>query len=178
MKSQDLGYIRMQKQKDAKHIERLQATLHLTGEEKASKKRRHTIFVDSVEEAEKFDAAKHFDTLPELVGRSFNRPRKETLLKEVLGDEELPATTSTELTADDLRRQIRETQKRAKKLAKARASQYRQVSERVERLEKLQRAESHLVTERLVQGKGRKRKIQAAANGQPAQYKWRRKRLR
>jgi hypothetical protein len=38
-------------------------------------------------------------------------------------------------------------------------------------------AEAHLVTEKLVASRGRKRKIREAENGKPAQYKWRRKRL-
>ena len=28
---------------------------------------------------EKFDAAQHFDTVPELLGRTYNRPRLQTL---------------------------------------------------------------------------------------------------
>lgn len=36
---------------------------------------------------ERFDVAKHFDTVPELADRAFNRPRKETLeTAQVLGD--------------------------------------------------------------------------------------------
>ena len=32
-------------------------------------------FADGEEEAEQFDAARHFDTAPELLGRAYNRPR-------------------------------------------------------------------------------------------------------
>lgn len=40
---------------------------------------RHTVFVDSAQEAREFDAAKYFDTPAELLDRTFNRPRKEQL---------------------------------------------------------------------------------------------------
>lgn len=39
----------------------------------ASAKRSHTVFVDSKVELKKFNAADFFDTMPELVGRTFNR---------------------------------------------------------------------------------------------------------
>lgn len=42
------------------------------------------MFVDNEEEAQSFDAAKHFDTAPELVDRHFNRPTKEQLKSEKL----------------------------------------------------------------------------------------------
>ena len=41
-------------------------------------KRKHTIFVDTEEEAKKFNAAEHFDTEPES-DRTFNRPRRSQL---------------------------------------------------------------------------------------------------
>ena len=40
---------------------------------------RAVVFVDNEEEAKSFDAAKHFNTAPELVDRHFNRPTKEQL---------------------------------------------------------------------------------------------------
>ena len=39
----------------------------------SGKKPKHTIFVDSKEECDEFDAAEYFNTLPEYVGRTFNR---------------------------------------------------------------------------------------------------------
>lgn len=42
------------------------------------------MFVDNEEEAKSFDAAKHFDTAPELLDRHFNRPTKEQLRSEKL----------------------------------------------------------------------------------------------
>eukprot|EP01043_Picozoa_sp_COSAG02_P013742 COSAG02_NODE_555_length_20407_cov_11.072878_11_plen_155_part_00 len=45
---------------------------------------RAVVFVDDEEEAKSFDAAKHFNTAPELVDRHFNRPTKEQLKSEKL----------------------------------------------------------------------------------------------
>ena len=36
---------------------------------------RHVVFVEGGEEERQFDAALHFDTAPELLGRAHNRPR-------------------------------------------------------------------------------------------------------
>jgi len=181
MKDQDLSYVRMQKQRDAKKIERLQSNLHHIDGENVSKKRKHTIFVDSTKDAEEFDVAKHFDTLPELAGRTFNRPRIESLKKAALAaqdddDNVIPAEHPPPTTRE-LARTAKEARKMAKKAAKARVSAYAEVEARSQRVVAMERAEAHLVTEKMLAAKGRKRKIQAAENGKPAVYKWRRKRL-
>lgn len=183
MKDQDLSYVRMQKQKDTKRAERLQASLHLIeteGDAKRGSKRKHTVFVQSKEEAQNFDVAEHFDTLPEFAGRSFNRLRTNdvaTLAKnskihvDEYGDEHQP-------TAEELAKESKTQRKIAKKIAKARTSAYGEMEARLNRAEIMQKTERHLITEKLVGGKGRRRKIRAAENGQPVQYKWRRERKR
>ena len=103
MKSQDLAYVRMRRMMDGKKIEKLQRSLHYLeggddededGEEvpssslkkMVSKKRKHTVFVEGGRrEAEEFDAAAHFDTVPELVWRAFNRSRVKDLEARILG---------------------------------------------------------------------------------------------
>jgi U3 small nucleolar RNA-associated protein 11 len=50
----------------------MQQSLHLIG---APQTNQHVVFVDDEEEAERFDPARHFDTAPELLDRSYNRPR-------------------------------------------------------------------------------------------------------
>ena len=57
-------------------VERMQQSLHLIGAPAANK---HVVFVDDEEEAQQFDPARHFDTAPELLDRSYNRPRLEQL---------------------------------------------------------------------------------------------------
>jgi len=50
----------------------MQQSLHLIGAPAAN---RHVVFVDDEEAAQAFDPAQHFDTAPELLDRSYNRPR-------------------------------------------------------------------------------------------------------
>ena len=184
MKDQDLSYVRMQKQRDIKKFERLQANLHFIegGAASVGKKRKHTIFVDSVEDAEGFDVAKHFDTLPELAGRAFNRPRIDALKKAALEASGLLGREGDEVavskrTPQQLALAAKQAKKTARKAAKARAAAYAETEARMKRVAAMERAEAHLVTEKLVAQKGRKRKIKAAENGMPAVYKWRRQRL-
>jgi U3 small nucleolar RNA-associated protein 11 len=190
MKDQDLKYIRLQKQRDAKKIEKLQSNLHFIDPLSSSEKRKHTIFVDTPEEADTFDAARYFDTLPDLVGRAFNRPRLSDLKNQKLiktnpntdddeDDEEEKERQHHSLpTVEELRMSMRQTRSLAQQASKARAAAYAEMEARSKRVEALQRAESHLVTEALVASKGRKRKIQPAEHGKPAVYKWRSKRLK
>mmetsp|Transcript_10122 Transcript_10122/g.24365 ORF Transcript_10122/g.24365 Transcript_10122/m.24365 type:complete len:300 (-) Transcript_10122:157-1056(-) len=206
MKSQDLSYVRMQRQKDMRRAEKLQASLQLLDEGAAAtgtsststttKQRKHTVFVDTRKEAEEFDVAKHFDTVPELVGRTFNRLRKSDVEKLAVSDnvgggrseedefdsEDEDGRTSSQhqqrLALKRRKKRAKLEKKQAKKLAKARANAYGEMEARKQRAEVMRLAEEHLVTEKLVASKGRKRKIKAAEDGRPAQYEWRRKRLR
>jgi len=178
MKDQDLSYVRMQKQHDIKKVERLRSSLHSL-EEGPNTKRKHTVYVDSKEEAEQFDTAKHFDTIPEFAGRAFNRPRKEALKETALKVSGYGQEFQDEVyrpTEQELAKQAKQARRLARKLAKAKFSAYSEMEARTKRAEAMERAEEHLVTEKLVAAKGRKRKIKAAENGKPAQYKWRRKR--
>ena len=187
MKSQDLSYVRMQTMKDQKRVERMQANLHYLGDNPTTitnvdtldKKRKHTVFVDSRIKAENFDIVDHFDTLPELAGRSFNRPRKETLLKIGNNDDGYYDDSDDEQkmpSEKELKKQQLMLKKQAKGLSKARASAYAEMEARTKRIELLKNAEAHLVTEAIVASKGRKRKIKGSENGKPAVYKFRRRR--
>lgn len=186
MKDQDLSYFRMQRQKDAKKAERLQASLHLLSNdvddedlEGIKSKQKHTVFVEDQEDADNFDVAEHFDTIPELAGRKFNRLRKDDIQKAAkesttMYDED---GKETKLTLKQIAKQEKMARKIAKKLARARAAAYGEMEARIKRAEALQNAEDRLTLEKNLQGKGRKRKVREAEDGKPAQYKWRRKRL-
>lgn len=171
MKDQDLSYVRMQKQRDLRKVEKLQSSLHYL-DHSVERKRKHTIFVESNRDAEEFDVAEHFGTVPELARRAFNRPRLEMLEKEALESGE-----EMQLTEKELVQQAKNDKKAAKKIAKARTSAYKEMEARTRRVQVMERAEGHLVTEKNLAGKGRKRKIKEAEDGKPAVYKWRRKRL-
>lgn len=113
LKSQDLNYVKVQHDLGEKKIEKLRNEIHFiddtiqdkvddaeneAGEKCKSSRPQHTIFVETKAAAKKFDPAKYFDTLPELVDRKFNRPRIETLEKELImaaDDEELLQVRTT-----------------------------------------------------------------------------------
>jgi len=185
MKDQDLSYVRMQKQKDRKKVERLQASLHFLDSNDGSfnrertQQRTHTVFVESKKDVKEFNVAGHFETIPEMAGRVFNRLRKsdiEKVAKEQI-DNRGGNDDSKQITFDHLRKLEKRERKLAKKLAKARSGAYKEMELRRERADKMKTAEDHLITEKFVAGKGRKRKVKAEDDGRPAQYKWRRKRL-
>jgi U3 small nucleolar RNA-associated protein 11 len=186
MKGQDLSYIRMQQQLDSAKLEKIHSSIHFLDENgRSAKRRKHTIFVDSVQEAENFDVAKHFDTEPALADRAFDRPRLATLRQSALTSVGLHATHSNgdnndghQLTQQELVQHRKVQRALAKKIQKTRTAAYNEMDARRKRLEAMKRAEAHLITEKLVASKGRKRKIKEAEDGQPAQYKWRRKRQR
>lgn len=223
MKDQDLAYVRMQRLIDGKKIEKLQSSLHyLEGsggvneedEEISSsalnkmvgKKRKHTLFVEGGQkEAESFDVAKHFDTIPELMGRAFNRPRVKTLEKQAMlkmgkvplqdadddyynddnyeSDDEYdaegnPIKQKKQLSEKQLLKQQRKQRKLERTVAKSRSAAYSEMEQRNERRKKLQNAEAHLVVEKQLRMGGRKRKIVGKEDGKPAVYKWRRKRAK
>lgn len=167
MKDQDLTYVRLQKQQDVKKMEKLRASLHFLEDGPMSKKRKHTVFVESQEELEHFDAVKHFDTVPELVDRAFNRPKLSSL--------QISTGRSTLAVGTD--KDSKQARKDARKIAKARSAAYGALEARTKRVAAMELAESHLLTEKLASSKGRKRLIKPAQDGKPAQYKWRRKRL-
>jgi len=81
-------------------------------------------------------------------------------------------------TQQDLKWQEKQAKKQARGAAKERGKAYGELEARTKRAAVMELAEAHLTVDKLVQGKGRKRKIKAAENGKPAQYKWRSKRKR
>mmetsp|Transcript_3798 Transcript_3798/g.5831 ORF Transcript_3798/g.5831 Transcript_3798/m.5831 type:complete len:337 (+) Transcript_3798:240-1250(+) len=225
MKDQDLAYVRMQRVMDGRKVERLQSSLHYLegrrlntdnddGDDAAvskgmlRKKRKHTVFVDGGQDAvDKFDVARHFDTIPELVGRSFNRPRVKELEREAMrrlggkvavrdaddvyydnDDEEDEDNFDEEgnpkqqqqlqLTEKQRIKQERDQLKLERRIAKSRSAAYTEMELRNERMKKLQNAEAHLIVEKQTRMKGRKRKIVGKEEGRPVVYKWRRKRAK
>merc|ERR1712071_306659 len=83
-----------------------------------------------------------------------------------------------QLTKKQMLKQKKQNKKMAKQVAKARKVAYRELEARQNRKTALKIAEAHLITEKLVQSEGRKRKIKDAEDGKPAVYKWRRKRAK
>jgi U3 small nucleolar RNA-associated protein 11 len=155
MKTQDLGYLIHKTSVDLRKAERLQANLHLIGDKV---RRQHKTFVDTKDELETFDVAKHFDTAPEFVNRAFNRPRTETLVTGALLNQS--------------------TRKDVKQVAKLTEQSYSELSKRARRVKKLKSAVQALVLQRNLMGSGSKRKVVEGSDGKPPVFKWKRQRQR
>ncbi|GFR47495.1 hypothetical protein Agub_g9224 [Astrephomene gubernaculifera] len=163
MKTQDVKYLSMKATQDANKAARLRESLHFIGATTAapaaaaptagSRKKggaapaaaaapaapRHTVFVDSAVEAASFDPTEYFDTPAELLDRTFNRPRSAQLAdrKAVLGAAA------------------------GKGVEKRKYASYKELAQRQERRQKVAAVADHLAYQKLVMGKGRKRKLGA-----------------
>ncbi|KAJ1832202.1 hypothetical protein LPJ63_003704 [Coemansia sp. RSA 2711] len=150
MDTQDVTYVKMQRDINRNKIEKLQSELHLADTPQGLKGPRHTVFVDTEEDVRKFQAAEHFNTLPEFVGRKHNRPKLETL------------------DQDDISRPATSVLKRAMKV---REERLRELKDRLEREEQLRLAESEMRLRHALKEKGDKKKVGRDRLGL-AIYKW------
>lgn len=101
LKTQDSAYIQTNISKEKKAIERLEAETSTFFNKGTTSTGKHTVFVDSEQEAKTFDPVKYFDTDKKLLKRRENRLRKSQL------EETAPAT------ADDVRGIVVGTDSRA-----------------------------------------------------------------
>jgi U3 small nucleolar RNA-associated protein 11 len=171
LKDQDMTYIGMKQIMDVRKAERLQKDLHLLLEKPINK---HKIFFENEKDAAKFDPVEHFDTIPQVAKRAYNRPRKSVLLGEESSESDPSATTTSIggiISAPS-------NMNKVKKAMKQREKAYTELSQRIERSEKLKRVIQYKQVEKNVMGKGKKMKVKDAANGAPAVYKWKRVRAR
>lgn len=83
-KEKDHLYLQSKINKTRKQLDHERHSLAAIEEFDNHKTRQHTIFVDNDEDVDNFDAAEHFNTLPELVDRAHNRLTKEQLAEETL----------------------------------------------------------------------------------------------
>ncbi|KAJ2022456.1 hypothetical protein GGI06_001807 [Coemansia sp. S85] len=147
MDTQDVTYVKMQRDINKKKIEKLQQDLHIVDDEDSV---RHTVFVDDKQMVKEFDAAKHFGTTEEFVGRRHNRPREKVL------------------EAAEIARPSENHLKRAVKVRETRLVELR---DRLVRADQLQRAESEMLLRRALKEKGKKKKVGKDRLGL-AVYKW------
>eukprot|EP00941_MAST-03F_sp_MAST-3F-sp1_P002548 g2548.t1 len=155
LKSQDVQYATHQQVKEQNKVERLKASLHFLSEKSHGQ---HTLFLDDEEELKEWSAETHFDTLPELAGRTFNRPRMETL------------RTAEAQGSNDLRT--------LSKIKKKRDRAYAELEQRLERAKKMNLLRQHLQSHKDRQGKGKRKKVKDAEGDAPAIYKWKKQRKR
>ncbi|GAB5365712.1 hypothetical protein AAMO2058_001081500 [Amorphochlora amoebiformis] len=138
--TQDLTYLTMKIQQESKKIEALKGSLHMLETDHSTRPNTHTIYVEDHSKLESFEAAKHFDTLPELVGQAHNR-----LTIKNLKENPLLLGEAAERT---------EKRKKLKRLRK-----YKELSERIKRKKDLGGLVHQVQTQRNLMGKGRRRKI-------------------
>lgn len=176
LKSQDLEYVKTMRQTTRKKVEKLQNELAFivggNDQDDEEAKAKHTIFVDSARQVEKFSPASHFRTLPSLVTRTHNRPRIRQLLQP------LATPTASSITAEQPQTTtsggpVRRTRRRQQK---ASLEKYRELEARLQREQALQKAERELQVQKLLATqKGRRQKVGTDVQGN-AVYKWRQER--
>lgn len=153
MKTQDVKYVALKAQVDAKKAERLKDSLHFIGMAQVNS---HTVFVDDAAQAKRFDPAAYFDTPAELVDRSFNRPRAAQLAS---------ASACTAVRPQGVASTA--------KIEKRKHAAYAALAQRAERRDKLARMATGMALEKEVMGKGRKRKLRPEeAGGQTKAFRW------
>ncbi|KAJ2896480.1 hypothetical protein IWW38_002004 [Coemansia aciculifera] len=146
MDTQNVTYVKMQRDINKKKIEKLQSDLHIVAEDKGE----HTVFVENRQMVREFDAAKHFGTTEEFVERRHNRP------------------TEAVLEGAEIARPSENHLKRAVAL---RETKLGELKDRLVRADQLQRAESEMLLRRAMKEKGKKKKVGKDRLGL-AVYKW------
>ncbi|KAL1511049.1 hypothetical protein AB1Y20_005873 [Prymnesium parvum] len=171
-KKEDASYLNTKRQAEARKIEKLRATLH---EVDAPAQNKHTVFIDSKEEAKDLDLVEHFDTPAELLSRAKHRPRRNSRTVQTvdsrgwgyLPSQNVPAVN--ELHTSALPKRL------ATKAEKSRAAKYSELTQREERHRKMARTLERIGIEKALLGKGRVKKLKGK-DGELRQYKWRQER--
>merc|ERR1711862_401767 len=108
------------------------------------------------------------------LNRDFNRRRIKDMIKSDENDPSPLSSSSNEIqSVKKLEKESKRNLEQLKKAAQERAESYSELELRKNRLRQLSMAEAHLVTEKLMRCKGKKRKVKDAVDGMPAIYKWR-----
>ncbi|CAH3187984.1 unnamed protein product [Porites evermanni] len=157
MKTQDLNYINSKRSMEAKvtHIVFISGVLRKEDQEAFGCLVVY-LFVDTKKEAQSFSAATYFDTVPELVSRTYNRPKKETLKNHLI-----------QVPDDHI----------VQKLEKQRRRCYDELRGRIEREKKIRKISEELELQKNLMGKGRRVKIQKDEKSAPI-YRWKKERKR
>eukprot|EP00013_Stygamoeba_regulata_P013901 CAMPEP_0177669034 /NCGR_PEP_ID=MMETSP0447-20121125/23174_1 /TAXON_ID=0 /ORGANISM="Stygamoeba regulata, Strain BSH-02190019" /LENGTH=215 /DNA_ID=CAMNT_0019175771 /DNA_START=211 /DNA_END=853 /DNA_ORIENTATION=- len=155
MNRQDIGYLSLKRQVDAKKVERIQQDMAFTEAAAHDSKRKHTVFVESYKEAKEFDEEEFFDTPAKLLGRVSNRPRHADLAQK-------PVLHGPQPTKGQL-----------KKAQRARELKYKEVAAREKRRVRLAKAAAELEKkDRLSHARGARQRI--VKNDGTVVHKWKR----
>jgi len=151
LKTKDLGYVTMKKLTEQKKISKLKDSLQGITVEPQNK---HTVFVDSTQEANNFSAVEFFQTIPEAVNRTFNRPKLEDL-------------QSTQLTLNKYQPRLVQIEKEQKK-------HYDELLTRVDRDQKIGQTLQIMQLQKNLLGKGKRKKVKSDNENNSLVFKWER----
>jgi U3 small nucleolar RNA-associated protein 11 len=92
IRTQDQAYVQHQRSVNRAKIDRMKQNLHIIdqdlgeidGDEEGEFAPKHIVFMEDDDEVENFDPAAHFNTLPELMDRTYNRPRVNTITDQTI----------------------------------------------------------------------------------------------
>jgi U3 small nucleolar RNA-associated protein 11 len=159
MANEDLSYLVSKRQTELKKVERLQSSLHCLD---APAVNTHTIFVDSESELKNFSPENYFNTAPELINRTYNRPKRNQLRSE----RDLVSLDAQAQTVPKIKSRILKDKKR----------RYVELDERMQRAEGLAREiEKVELKKKLMTSKGarvRTVKVDKDTGKEIVVYKW------
>eukprot|EP01117_Protostelium_nocturnum_P010721 TRINITY_DN3858_c0_g1_i5.p1 TRINITY_DN3858_c0_g1~~TRINITY_DN3858_c0_g1_i5.p1 ORF type:complete len:262 (+),score=103.86 TRINITY_DN3858_c0_g1_i5:92-877(+) len=154
-KSQDFNYMLYKQKAEKTKIEKLKETIQAFDGTPINK---HTVFVDSEKELKEFDPVEHFQTVPEAVNRTFNRPKKEQLERGEIF--------------------ISDVGKRGKKVEKEREKKYKELLQRMDRETTISGIVERVELEKKLGSSEKKVMVKKATGQAAAVYKWERVRKR
>lgn len=146
-------------QQERKAIEKAKHELQFIGVERPKS---HIVFVDSVDEAKKFDVAEYFDTVPELVGRFHNRPRKSQLAEPVFAEKEEEAEGGDDNDFEDAEPSAPKNKRHAK---------YKELEGRVKRMAVLDEMLEKVELKKKLMAPGEKKLVRDKRTGK-SHYVW------
>lgn len=150
LKTQDSSYVQTHLSTEKKNIERLEKNLLFEAQGK------HTVFVDTEEEADKFSVEKYFDTDKKLLNRRENRLRRRQLERQggiVLGTDSEAGISVANNEATTLNKQRKE------ELNKQRLAKYKELEQRMQRELELSKVKREMDMQRELLKKGARRKV-------------------
>ncbi|XP_072022647.1 probable U3 small nucleolar RNA-associated protein 11 [Amphiura filiformis] len=157
LETQDMRYVNHKLAVEAKKIEQLKSTLHLTDCGDSRPKNKHIFFTDTKKEAAEFDAAKHLDTHPALLHRTYNRPTTA-----MLESHTFPGTAvDEEVVGTELQ-----------ELSKLRRKKYKELTQRIDRERELNIIAQKMQGKRNQHDKGKKVLVKGETKESAAVYKW------
>jgi len=129
---------------------------------------KHIVFVDDEDEVESFSATEYFDTPKELVGRSYNRLKRDQLLEPVvIAGEDLLRIDEI----DDPSTSTREQRRAIRKIKRRQKQAKEELNEREARAQKIQQMIQEKQTQKNLASKSEREQIKTQEGEKPI-YKW------